>query len=156
MRYLLYPRSSTIKPVLSHFFAILPAPCWFWRITFMPGFSGLRSLAWVDHLSAPFKNRFLNAISLVSRQSTQISAGENCPGLIGRKSRIGLPKINWLGDSPYSASGVFRCCIIALMILSQCGEPSVFVLSNNNRLPLFTAVSARRLLDGTRRWLCAW
>ena len=27
MRYLLCPRSSMIRPVLSHFFAILPAPC---------------------------------------------------------------------------------------------------------------------------------
>ena len=103
---------------------------------------------WVDHLSAPLMNRFLKAISLDSRQSIHTSAGENCPGLTGRKSRIGLPNINWLGDKPYSASGVLRCCIIALIILSQIGDPSNLVLSNNNRLPLFTAVSARRLLCG--------
>ena len=80
----------------------------------MPGFNGFKSLAWVDHLSAPFKNLVLNAISLDSRQSTHTSAGEKCPGLIGRKSRTGRPKINWLGDKLYSASGVLRCCIIAL------------------------------------------
>ena len=117
-------------------------------ITFIPGFNGFKSLACVDHLSAPFKNLCLNATSLDSRQSTHTSAGENCPGLIGRKSLIGLPNINWLGDKPYSASGVLRCCIIALIILSHCGEPSALVLSNNSRLPLLTAVSARRLLCG--------
>ena len=137
-----------IKPVLSHFFEIFPAPCWFWMITFIPGCNGFKSIACVDHLSAPFKNLCLNATSLESRQSIHTSAGENCPGLIGRKSLIGLPNINWLGDKPYSASGVFRCCIIALIILSHCGEPSALVLSNNSRLPLLTAVSARRLLCG--------
>ena len=136
------------RPVLSHFFEIFPATCWFCNITFIPGFSGLRSLVWVAHLSAPFRNRFFKASSLVSRQFTQTSDGEYCPGLIGRKSLIGLPKINWLGDNPNSASGVLRCCIIALMILSHCGEPSALVLSSNNLLPLFTAVSARKLLWG--------
>ena len=63
-------------------------------------------------------------------------------------SRIGLPNINWLGDKPYSASGVLQCCIMARMILSQIGDPSVLVLSNNSLFPLLTAVSARKLLCG--------
>ena len=82
--YLLYPRSSMIRPVLSHLFAILPAPCWFWIITFDPSFSGFRSLVCMEHLSAPFTNRFRSATSRVSLQSTHTSAGEYCPGLIGR------------------------------------------------------------------------
>ena len=85
------------------------------------------------------------ASSLFSLQSTQTSEGEKFPGLIGRKSLIGRPKTNWAGDSLYSESGVFRCCIIARNNLSESGEPSDLVLSINTLLADLTAVSARRL-----------
>ena len=75
-RYLLCPMSSRMRPVLSHFLAILPAPCWFWIITLAPGCNGLRSLVFDDHLSAALMNLFFRASSLVSLLSTQISAGE--------------------------------------------------------------------------------
>ena len=118
-RYLLCPMFSRTRPVLSHFLAIFPAPCWFWSMTLDPGCNGLRSLVFDDHLSAALMNLFRSASSLVSLLSTQTSAGEYCPGLIGKKSLIGLPNTNWAGDNPNSLSGVLRCCISALRTLSQ-------------------------------------
>ena len=112
----------------------------------MPGCNGLRSLVLVDHLSDVLMKRFLSASSLVSLLSIQTSDGEYCPGLMGKKSLIGRPNTNWLGDKPYSLSGVLRCCISARSTLSQSGEPSDLVLSSSNLFPDFTAVSARRLL----------
>ena len=67
---------------------------------------------------------------------------------MGKKSQMGLPKTNWLGDKLYSATGVFLYCISAFITLSQSGDPSDLVLSISNRLPDLTAVSARRLLCG--------
>ena len=93
-------------------------------------------------------NLLRNANSLVSLLFTQTSEGVYCPGLIGKKSRMGRPKTNWLGDKLNSLSGVFLCCIKALSTLSQSGEPSDFVLSISNLLPDLTAVSALRLLCG--------
>ena len=101
----------------------------------MPGCRGLRSLVLEDHLSEDLMKRFLSASSLVSLLSTQTSDGEYCPGLMGKKSWIGHPNTNWLGDNPYSLSGVLRCCIKALMTLSQSGEPSDLVLSRSNLSP---------------------
>ena len=148
IRYLLYPMFSRTSPVLSHLFAIFPAPCWFWIITLVPGYKVWRSFVLEVHLSDDFMTRLRSASSLVSLLFTQTSAGVNCPGLIGKKSRMGLPKTNWLGDKLNSVSGVFRCCINARITLSQSGEPSNLVLSMRSRFPDLTAVSARRLLCG--------
>ena len=114
----------------------------------MPGCKGLRFLVLEDHLSEVRMKQFLSANSLVSLLSTQTSDGEYCPGLMGKKSRIGRPNTNWLGDNPNSLSGVFLCCISALITLSQSGDPSDLVLSSSSRFPDLTAVSARRLLCG--------
>ena len=108
------------------------------------------------HLSEVLINRLLSANSLVSLLLTQTSEGVNWPGLMGRKSRMGLPNTNWLGDKLYSLSGVFQCCIRALKTLSQSGEPSDLVLSISNRLPDLTAVSALRLLCGWYAELTQW
>ena len=156
IRYLLYPMSSSTRPVLSHFLDIFPAPCWFWMITLVPGCKGLRSLVLANHLSEALMNRLLSANSLVSLLFTQTLEGSNCPGLMGKKSRMGLPKTNWLGERLYLLSGVFRCCIRALSTLSQSGEPSDFVLSKSSLLPDLTAVSALRLLCGWYAELTWW
>ena len=89
--YLLNPKSSITMPVLSHFLAILPAPCWFCIMTLEPGDKGRRSLVWADHLSSPLTKRFLIANSLFSLSSIHTSEGEKSPGLTGKKSRIGRP-----------------------------------------------------------------
>ena len=115
---LLCPRSSMTVPDLSHLFDILPAPCWFWTRTLWPRLRGARFLVCSLHLSNPLENLVFIASSLFSRQSIQTSEGEKCPGLIGRKSLMGRPKTNWAGERPYSESGVFLCCMIALIILS--------------------------------------
>ena len=148
--------SSSMRPVLSHFLDIFPAPCWFWMITLVPGCKGLRSLVLVDHLSEALMKRLLNANPLVSLLFTQTLEGSNCPGLMGKKSRMGLPKTNWLGDKLYSASGVLLYCISACITLSQSGDPSDLVLSISNHLPDLTAVSARRLLCGWYAELTLW
>ena len=98
-----------------------------------------------DHFSAPLKTLFLIASSRFSLQSIQTSDGENWPGLTGRKSRMGRPNNNWDGDKPNSVSGVFLCCIVALIILSHSGDPSNLVLSITILLADFTEVSALRL-----------
>ena len=147
---------SRTSPVLSNFLAIFPAPCWFWIITHDPGFNGGRSLVPEDHLSEDLITRFLKASSLVSLLFTQTSEGVNWPGWMGKKSRMGLPKTNWLGDKLYSATGVFLYCISAFITLSQSGDPSDLVLSISNRLPDLTAVSARRLLCGWYAELTLW
>ena len=67
---------------------------------------------------------------------------------LAKKSQMGLPKTNWLGDKLYSASGVFLYCISACITLSQPGDPSDIVLSISNHLPDLTAVSAHRLQCG--------
>jgi len=103
-----------------------------------------RFLVCSDHFSAPLKTLFLMASSRFSLQSIQTSDGENWPGLIGRKSRMGRPNNNWAGDKPNSVSGVFLCCIVALMILSNSGVPSSLVLSITIRLADLTEVSALR------------
>ena len=95
--------------------------------------------------SKPLENRVFMANSLFSLQSTQTSEGEKVPGLIGRKSLIGRPKTSWAGESLYSESGVFRCCIMARNSLSWSGEPSDLVFSINSLLADLTAVSALRL-----------
>ena len=148
IRYLLCPRSSITEPDLSHLLAILPAPCWFWTRTRWPRLRGGRFLVCSLHLSNPLANLVFIASSLFSLQSTQTSEGEKLPGLIGRKSLMGRPKTSWAGESPYSVSGVFLCCMIALVILSVSGDPSDLVLSMRSRLADLTAVSARRLECG--------
>ena len=132
-------------PDLSHLLAILPAPCWFWTRTLCPRLSGGRFLVCSLQRSKPLKNLVFMASSLFCLQSTQTSEGEKFPGLIGKKSLIGRPKISWAGESPYSESGVFLCCIRARAILSWSGEPSDLVLSSRILLADLTAVSARRL-----------
>ena len=132
-------------PDLSHLLAILPAPCWFWTRTLWPRLRGARFLVCSLHCSSPLVNLVFMASSRFSLQSTQTSDGEKFPGLIGRKSLIGRPKTRWAGESLYSESGVFLCCIIALVILSWSGEPSDLVLSRRILLADLTAVSARRL-----------
>ena len=89
--YLLYPRSSITVPDLSHFLAILPAPCWFCTRTFWPRLRGARFLVCSVHCSSPLANLDFMASSLFSLQSTQTSEGEKFPGLMGRKSLIGRP-----------------------------------------------------------------
>ena len=144
IRYLLNPRSSITMPDLSHFFETFPAPYWFWTKTFDPMSREGRSFVCSDHFSAPLRTLFLIASSRFSLQSIQTSDGENCPGLIGRKSRIGRPNNNWAGDNPNSVSGVFLCCMVALIILSNSGVPSSLVLSITILLADFTEVSALR------------
>ena len=100
------------------------------------------------HCSKPLENLAFIASSLFSLQSIQTSEGEKFPGLIGRKSLIGRPKTSWAGESLYSESGVLRCCMIALIILSWSGDPSDLVLSIRTRLADLTAVSARRFECG--------
>ena len=139
--YLPLPRLSKICPDLSHFLAILPAPCWFWIKTLSPGCSCDNSLVCWDHFSNPLMILGLSANSLFSLLSIQTSDGENVPGLIGKKSLIGRPKIISLGDSLYSVSGVFLCCMMALVTLSMSGEPSDLVFSIRMRLQLLTPVS---------------
>ena len=134
----------------------LSSPCWFWIITHDPGFNGGRSWVPEDHLSEDLITRFLEASSLISQLFTQTFEGVNWPGWMGKKSRMGLPKTNWLGDKLYSATGVFLYCISAFITLSQSGDPSDLVLSISNRLPDLTAVSARRLLCGWYAELTLW
>ena len=145
IRYLLCPRSSITEPDLSHLLAILPAPCWFWTRTRWPRLRGGRFLVCSLHLSSPLANLVFIANSLFSLQSTQTSEGEKLPGFIGKKSLIGRPKTSWAGESLYSASGVFLCCMIARVNLSLSGEPSDLVLSRRILLADLTAVSALRL-----------
>ena len=95
--------------------------------------------------SKPRENLAFIASSLFSLQSTQTSEGEKFPGLMGRKSLIGRPKTSWAGESLYSESGVFLCCMMALANLSGCGDPSDLVLSIRSLLADLTAASARRL-----------
>ena len=95
--------------------------------------------------SKPLENLDFMASSLFSLQSTQTSEGEKLPGFIGKKSLMGRPNTSWAGESPYSESGVFLCCITARAILSVSGEPSDLVLSRRILLADLTAVSARRL-----------
>ena len=95
--------------------------------------------------SKPRENLAFMASSLFSLQSTQTSEGEKLPGLMGRKSLIGRPKTSWAGESLYSESGVFLCCIMARNNLSGWGDPSDLVLSRRILLADLTAVSARRL-----------
>ena len=121
-------------PDLSHFLETFPAPYGFWTKTLDPMGKEGRFLVCSDHFSAPLKTLFLMASSRFSLQSIQTSDGENWPGLIGRKSRMGRPNNNWAGDKPNSVSGVFLCCIVALMILSNSGVPSSLVLSITIRL----------------------
>ena len=132
-------------PDLSHFFAILPAPCWFWIMTLWPTDNGDWTLVCSDHLSSPLVTLVLMASSLFSLLSTQTSAGEKEPGEMGRKSLIGLPKIICDGANWNSVSGVLRCCISALVTLSQSGDPSDLVLSIRSLLADLTAASWRRL-----------
>ena len=116
--------------------------------TLEPGSRSGKSLVCSDHFSAPLIIRFLKASSRFSRVSIHISEGLKVPGLIGRKSRMGLPNTICAGDIPNSVSGVFLCCISPLEILSRSGEPSNLLLSIIIRLADFTAVSALKLLLG--------
>ena len=109
-----------------------------------------------DHISPPLDTLCRRPSSLCSLLVIHTSEGLKRPGLIGRWSLIGLPKNNGADESSTSATGVFLCCITALLIWSHTGLPSDFVLADNSLLADLTADSALRFECALYSALLLW
>ena len=122
----------------------------------MPGCSGGRDFVCSDHCLSASAHLRLRACSRSSRFCFHILCGAYFPGLIGMRSRTGLPNTHIAGDSLVAGSGVLQCWRTARWNASVFRLPLADMLPARSLLIDLTPTSARQLLCGKATELRLW